>query len=159
MDAFVSRKKRKLSLPPLAMQAPLNSSLDLREDPSRALPEDESTDFKLALLSSMHPDTDQQLLLDILLAHEGSVEEASVSLATSDSPPRKSSSSTVIGHQSSLSSFISQEESKDPSKSAKLLSKRGKTLHLYDPADIAQVPVWRRVFFPDLNFAKQSGYN
>jgi hypothetical protein len=108
MDAFVSRKKRKLSSP--------DSATTIQDDSALNALEDESTDFKLALLSSMHPYIEQQVLLDVLLAHQGSVEAALTSLKSSDSPPRKASAAT---------------------KRAKLLSKKGKTLHLYDPADVA----------------------
>ncbi|CZR67050.1 related to CUE domain protein [Phialocephala subalpina] len=127
MDAFVSRKKRKLSPPPTA------STLEDINASSAA--DDESTDFKLAILSSLHPYIEQNVLLDVLLAHEGSVEKASASLKPSDSPPRKSA---TIGYQSSLSTFVSQNNTEDSGgKRAKLLSKKGKTLHLYDPADVA----------------------
>lgn len=129
MDAFVSRKKRKLSTP-----EPAAGASKLEEINNLSTPDDESTDFKLALLSSLHPEIDQQLLLDVLLAHEGSVEAASASLATPGSPPKKSS---VIGYQSSLSSFVAQNDTGEATKRVKLLSKRGKTLHLYDPADVA----------------------
>jgi hypothetical protein len=99
-------------------------------------PDDESTDFKLALLSSLHPFLEQQVLLDILLAYDGSVEKASASLTSPDSPPRKASAAT--GYQSSLSDFIaSKEDGEGSAKRAKLLSKKGKTLHLFDPADVA----------------------
>lgn len=128
MDAFVSRKKRKLSSP-----EPPTTTEDIS-----ALSEldDESTDFKLALLSSLHPYIDQHVLLDVLLAHEGSVEAASMALTPDDSPPRKAYVAT--GYQSSLSGFITPNETTERSaKRAKLLSKKGKTLHLYDPADVA----------------------
>jgi hypothetical protein len=128
MDAFVSRKKRKLS-----STKPATTIEDIS---ALSSPDDESTDFKLALLSSLHPYIEQYVLLDILLAHNGSVEAASTSLKPSDSPPRKPSAAT--GYQSSLSSFVAQMDSLDgPAKRAKLLSKKGKTLHLYDPADVA----------------------
>jgi hypothetical protein len=128
MDAFVSRKKRKLS----SAVTPTT----IEDINALSAPDDESTDFKLALLSSLHPYLDQQVLLDILLAHDGSVEAAATSLKPSDSPPRKSSAAN--GLQSSLSSFVAQKySSAGPAKQAKLLSKKGKTLHLYDPADIA----------------------
>jgi hypothetical protein len=128
MDIFVSRKKRKLSSP-----EPVATIQDIS---ALSAPDDESTDFKLALLSSLHPYIEQQVLLDVLLAHEGSVKDASASLKPSDSPLRKASAAT--GYQSSLSGFISQTEALDgPAKCAKLLSKKGKTLHLYDPADVA----------------------
>jgi len=99
-------------------------------------PDDESTDFKLALLSSLHPYIEQSTLLDVLLAHEGSVELASASLTNTDSSPRKASAAT--GYQSSLSGFIApNEDGANPGKRAKLLSKKGKTLHLYSPEDVA----------------------
>jgi hypothetical protein len=128
MDAFVSRKKRKLSSP--------DSATTIQDDSALNALEDESTDFKLALLSSMHPYIEQQVLLDVLLAHQGSVEAALTSLKSSDSPPRKASAAT--GYQSSLSSFIAKSDASEGSaKRTKLLSKKGKTLHLYDPADVA----------------------
>jgi hypothetical protein len=128
MDAFVSRKKRKLSSP-----EPATTTKDISE---LSAPDDESTDFKLALLSSIHPYVEQQVLLDVLLAHDGSVEEASAALNPADSPPRKASAAT--GYQSSLSAFIAQKDGLEgPAKRAKLLSQKGKTLHLYDPADVA----------------------
>jgi len=128
MDAFVSRKKRKLSS--------AESPPTIQEISALSAPDDESTDFKLALLSSLHPYLDQQVLLDVLLAHDGSVEAASTSLKPADSPPRKASAAT--GYQSSLTTFVAQNDSSDsPAKRAKLLSKKGKTLHLYDPVDIA----------------------
>lgn len=129
MESFVSRKKRKIC------------AADADDG-------DESTDFKLALLSSLHPSIDQHALLDILLAHDGCVEEASASLkGPSGSPPRKSSA--AIGHQSSLSSFLvpssprgngngnGNQSEKSAVKKTKLLARKGKTLHLYSPEDVA----------------------
>jgi hypothetical protein len=130
MESFLSGKKRKhssgsasprISTPPAAVDA-----------------DTESTDFKLALLSSLHPSIDQSSLLDVLLAHEGSVEEASASLTTGDSTQKRPG--IVIGHQSSLSSYIAplpDTEQDGPSKKSKLISRRGKTLHLYSPEDVA----------------------
>lgn len=103
------------------------SSLSVPDD-------DDSTDFKLAMLASLHPYLDQQALLDTLLAHEGSIEAASASLIPSDSfSPKKPSAS--IGHQSSLSKFATTSDSS--AKRTRLLSKKGKTLHLYSPEDVA----------------------
>jgi hypothetical protein len=128
MDAFVSRKKRKLSSP--------QSATSIQDICALSVPDDESTDFKLALLSSLHPHIEQQVLLDVLLAHDGSVEKASMSLKPSDSPPRKPSAAT--GYQSSLSGFVARNDALEvPANHAKLLSKKGKTLHLYDPTDVA----------------------
>lgn len=126
MDAFVSRKRRRLSpeievdnLPPLT-----------------ANEEDESTDFKLAMLASVYPDLDHGLLLDILLVANGSVEAALENLTNSDnskSPKKKQSSTSGIGYQASLTSFnIGSNSSKK-----RALTKKGKTLHLYSPEDIA----------------------
>jgi hypothetical protein len=134
MESFVSRKKRKICA---------SDAADADADDG-----DESTDFKLALLSSLHPSIDQHALLDILLAHDGCVEEASASLKgpSGSPPPRKSSA--AIGHQSSLSSFLvpssprgngngRNQSEKSAVKKAKLLARKGKTLHLYSPEDVA----------------------
>jgi hypothetical protein len=130
MDGFVSRKRRKLSSP--------RQPETVQEANALSVPDDESTDFKLALLSSLHPNLEQNDLLDVLLAHEGSVEEASSALTAQCSPPRKSSAAT--GYQSSLlSSFTPSGENKSSEAlQRKLLSKRGKTLHLFSPEDVAQ---------------------
>jgi hypothetical protein len=130
MEASLSGKKRKLSSdgPP-----PRLSKIGEAQDPD----DGESTDFKLALLSSLHPDIEQSTLLDVLLAHEGSVEQASASLRTQDSTQK---SATGIGHQSSLSRFIAptiKATEDGPAKRLKPLSRRGKTLHLYSPEDVA----------------------
>ncbi|TGO32152.1 hypothetical protein BHYA_0346g00080 [Botrytis hyacinthi] len=132
MDAFVSRKKRKLSV---SSQLPLESNtIDRIED--LCVPDDESTDFKLALLSSLHPEVEQQVLLEILLEHDGDVEKASSSLSIVDSAslPIPKKPSATVGYQSSLSTFISSENS---TKRVKSLSRKGKTLHLYSPEDVA----------------------
>lgn len=123
MEAFIFQRKRK------------NSSEDhtIQEISNLSVPDDESTDFKLALLASLHPGLDQQSLLDVLLDHAGSVEAASVSLRPKrlSPPPRKPSAST--GYQSSLTAYGTSSNAKRQ----KLLSKRGKTLHLYSPEDVA----------------------
>jgi len=121
MDNFISRKRRRLSPPP--------------EDIDRASgqEDDNSTDLKLAMLASLHPHLEQQVLLDILLAHEGSVEAASASLLSPDSfSPKKKTA--ALGYQSSLAGFAI---SSDTRKRHKLLSKKGKTLYLYSPEDVA----------------------
>ena len=123
MDAFISRKKRRLSTPPpqtLGHQEP---------------EEDDSTDFKLAILASLYPDIAQSSLLDILLAHNGSVDETSAALTNGETPLKKH---VTIGYQSSLSTYITPPSTtKLPLKKARLLSKRGKTLRLYSPVDVA----------------------
>jgi len=124
MEAFVSRKRRRLS-----------------EDVGDEVDGDEnSTDFKLAVLASLHPELEQEVLLDALLDAEGSVEQASNRLlernATS-SPSKPPLRSSVIGYQSSLSSFAQRSGSVSPVKKQQL-TKKGKTLHLYSPEDIEQ---------------------
>ncbi|KAJ8059281.1 hypothetical protein OCU04_012246 [Sclerotinia nivalis] len=131
MDAFISRKKRKLSGSSSSPQNPVT----INHINALSVPDDDSTDFKLALLSSLHPNIEQQVLLEILLDHNGEVEKASASLSNPDTIslqiPKKSS---AVGYQSSLSTFISSE---NPTKRLKTLSKKGKTLHLYSPEDVA----------------------
>ncbi|KAL1621938.1 hypothetical protein SLS56_009016 [Neofusicoccum ribis] len=129
MDAFVSRKRRRTS-----------PSDDQRPSASTVPGEDEdSTDFKLALLASLHPEVDQAFLLEILLDAEGSVEKASEALGerrTFDSPRKKPA---AVGYQSSLSKFKVKSGNSDDANGAaskRLLSKKGKTLHLYSPEDI-----------------------
>ena len=132
MDSFVSRKRRKTSSPTYGASPeskPLNAL---------SIHEDESTDFKLALLSSLHPNIGESALLDILLAHEGSVERASESLQVESSPPRKTPA--VTGYQSSLLSSFVPSRGKDitGTSNGKLLSRKGKTLHLFSPEDVAK---------------------
>ncbi|ORY12592.1 hypothetical protein BCR34DRAFT_624226 [Clohesyomyces aquaticus] len=130
MDAFISRKRRRLS-PPSAL-------VDPRPGPSlfEAPAEEESTDFKLALLASLHPNLNHEALLEALLASQGSVEDASETLNHSrTASPRKRPMTTAVGYQSSLSSFrITPPQSTGLAK--RPLTKKGKTLFLYSPEDI-----------------------
>ena len=101
---------------------------------------EESTDLKLAILSSLHPDIGQDTLLDILLAHDGSVEATSQTLKA----PRllkKPGAGIGVASQASLRSFAISSGSADASpvpKRTRLLSRKGATLHLYDPHDISE---------------------
>lgn len=134
MEKFLAGTKRKSS----ALQA----------DPA---PDDdcESTDVKLAILASLHPNVSQEALLETLLAHEGSVSAASSSLADAQvsTSPKKPRIGAVVGAQTSLRSFASPSTgdsggyggpSSTSPKKPKLLSRKGTTLHLYDPADVAE---------------------
>ncbi|KAK0751134.1 hypothetical protein B0T18DRAFT_401838 [Schizothecium vesticola] len=130
MEAFITRKKRK-------------SGPETNDVPSPILAtggeDDESTDLKLAMLSSLHVDFDQETLLDLLLAHDGSVQATSQAIRAGHAAKKSTSSVTA---QASLRSFgvtaTSSEESHRPTKKSKLLSRKGATLHLYDPHDIAE---------------------
>ncbi|KAK3990087.1 alpha-ketoglutarate-dependent dioxygenase alkB 3 [Cladorrhinum sp. PSN332] len=124
MDAFVTRtcRKRKPS-PELATLA--NET------------HEESTDIKLAILSSLHPGIEQETLLDILLAHDGNVEETSAALKTRHITTKKPPG--AITSQTSLRSFaIDSPDSPPPSKKTKTHGKKGQTLHLYDAKDMAE---------------------
>ncbi|RSM01008.1 hypothetical protein CEP52_008815 [Fusarium oligoseptatum] len=120
MKAFLTRPKRKASPPP-------------QPEP------EEPTEVKLALLSSLHPTFEQEDLLDILLAHDGSVSEASASLKVR---PQVKKGNRVIGYQQSLKQYASPSSSSSLATTSpvkkKLKSKRGSTLHLYDPEDVAE---------------------
>lgn len=118
MKSFLTRPKRKLSAEP---------------EPGPG-GEDEPTEVKLALLSSLHPEVDQETLLDILLAHEGSVGDASAALQVSQHSGKRSG---VIGHQQSLKQYTLPSDAASPTKKKPKLRK-GSTLHLYDPDDVAE---------------------
>jgi hypothetical protein len=126
MDVFLSRKRRRLSPETEVRNV---SALAAHE-------EEESTDFKLAMLASVYPDLDHGLLLDILMASSGSVKIALETLTnTEDSKAskKKQSSTSGIGYQASLTSFnIGSSTTKK-----RALTKKGKPLHLYSPEDIA----------------------
>lgn len=127
MDAFVTKKKRKSS-----PETPL---------PPDDAAQEESTDLKLAILASLHPDIEQDILLDILLAHDGNVEATSQALKA----PRllkKPGTGSGVSSQASLRSFtVNSSRNSDTSpafKRTKLLSRKGQTLHLYDPRDVSE---------------------
>ncbi|KAI1304842.1 hypothetical protein F5Y03DRAFT_395366 [Xylaria venustula] len=126
MDAFLRGAKRKSSS---IAQA---STQDDDED---------STEMKLAMLSSLFRDMSPEVLLDALLAHEGSVDEAASALLDSQAEPKKPRAPPTPGAQTSLRSFASISSvtrETGTSKKPKLLSKKGTTLYLYDPKDIAE---------------------
>jgi hypothetical protein len=131
MDAFVSRKRRRVDIPEPAKASSLIQSR------TESVPEDEeeSTDFKLALLASLHPSVDETTLLEALLASDGSVEHASNCLNQKyTESPRKRPASSTVGYQSSLSSYRITPQETGPAK--KKLAKKGQTLYLYSPEDI-----------------------
>jgi hypothetical protein len=127
MEAFISRKRRRLS----ESEEAITSSTAVEDD----------TDFKLALLESLHPNVEQVSLLEALLASEGSVESASDLLSRDKhalSPRKKQTASNGVGYQASLASFnIKPESTTLDGPKKRQLTKKGKTLHLYSPEDIA----------------------
>lgn len=127
----MSRKRKRIQVP----QRPEPSPTRLRE----ATPEqeEESTDFKLALLASLHSNADETALLEALLASDGSVERASDCLAQNLlASPRKRNTSASIGYQSSLSLYRLNSDGSGSTK--KPLVRKGKTLYLFSPEDIEQ---------------------
>lgn len=130
MDAFVSRKRRRLSPPTeAAPPCPASPFGDVEE----------STDVKLAILSSLHSEYSHDDLLEILLGCEGSVDAASraLSQATDHALPMRRKEVTTVGLQSSLPFYTGQQEASGSPKRIKALTKKGKTLHLYAPSDVA----------------------
>lgn len=127
MKSFLTRPKKRKSSPEAASNAELKNNDD----------EHEPTEVKLALLSSLFPNLDQETLLDVLLAHNGSVSESSTALATTQNPVAKKNGG-VVGYQQSLRQFAMPGDGSIPSPRKKLKSKKGSTLHLYDPDDVAE---------------------
>lgn len=126
MDPFLQRKKRKLDdHEPSSFEA---KYAELEED---------STELKLAILASLHPDLETETLLEALTSSDGSVEKASVSISPKDAvhgSPTKGLATPGI--QSSLRFGTSYGQS-SPGPATRSLTKKGKTLHLYSPEDIA----------------------
>jgi alkylated DNA repair dioxygenase AlkB len=91
---------------------------------------EESTDTKLALLLSLHPNTPVESLLEILLASNGSVSTASSSL----SHPRPSKQAR---QQSSLSTFVQHPADTSVTTHKIRTPRKGETLHLYTPDSVA----------------------
>lgn len=124
MDAFVTKRKRKQTV--------------------EGQPDEDSTDIKLALLSSLHPSLDPEMLLNVLVVHDGAVEAASGALVASAATTHVKKVATVVGTQTSLRAFTQSRPSSSsdgsPSQTPKrprLLSRKGATLHLYDPVDVS----------------------
>lgn len=130
MDAFLSRKRPQTDLSPPPQAKRIHSTS--QED-------EEETDVKLAILSSLHPERLQTDLLDLLLDCDGSVDNVNAVLCASDDspPPRVKRRQTIPGIQSALP-FGLPVGNKSPSKvHLQSLTRKGKTLHLYTPKDIA----------------------
>lgn len=137
MESFIKRKRK--ATPADDQKTVPNGHVEVADD--------EPTEVKLAILSSLHPDFSQEALLDVLLEHDGSVAAASVSLSvpsTSKSLPSHPSSSNKapnsVVSQTSLKNFAAPHSSvgSPAPKKTRLLSRKGATLHLFDPDDIAE---------------------
>ncbi|KXL45806.1 hypothetical protein M433DRAFT_154159 [Acidomyces richmondensis BFW] len=124
METSGPRKKRKV-----ASRTITHPVEDGGEDNER-----ESTEFKLAILASLHPDKTHNILLDYLLAYEGSVEDVTQALSSQAREGPSSKRPGATGYQSSLTSYVKEHET--PITSSKTLTKKGRTLHLFSPSDI-----------------------
>jgi len=128
MDQFVVKKRQRD-----------NEASAITTNSTRTDEEEESTEVKLAILVSVLPDHDQSALLEALLSCDGVVEAAVDMLmgqgSQPHSPKRRRVAPTIIGYQSSLSDFVGS--SGISSAQVKSLTKKGKTLYLYSPEDIA----------------------
>lgn len=134
MDSHVSRKRKRSSTSdsPQPSQAQGRQRSQTRDDA-------EDTDFKLAMLASLNPSKDHNILLDYLLAYDGSVEDASTALTAPETSSVLRKRSAATGYQSSLASFATGSTDGPQSPvPRKQLTKKGQTLHLYTPEDIEQ---------------------
>lgn len=131
MNPYISRKRRKVSS--TTIESTENSLVESGLLTKRDREEDEeSTEIKIATLASLFPDVDQGILLDSLIAENGSVSAVCQALHFSEKQD-SSRKSSVVGHQSSLISFrIGSANTR-----LKPLTRKGQTLHLYTPEDIA----------------------
>ncbi|KAI9798246.1 MAG: hypothetical protein M1835_002732 [Candelina submexicana] len=129
MDAFVSRKRRRLP-------SPKSEEAVCSPNEAHAPAEEDSTEFKLAVLASLYPYTEQHLLLNTLLDAGGSVEAASLVLSIPDIPPSPWKIYSNA-YQSSLATFATPATKTSLTKKQKPLTKKGRTLHLYSPEDVA----------------------
>jgi hypothetical protein len=129
MDAFVSRKRKRVEglHDVVSTQTPTPPQENATHD------EEESTDFKLALLASLHSSLDEHTLLEALLASEGSVEQASEWLTQRNTTSPRKRPAPSVGFQSSLSAYRITPQG---GSAKKQLVRKGQTLHLYSPEDI-----------------------
>lgn len=137
MEPFIKRKRK---------ATPADDETEI-PDGQVEVADDEPTEVKLAILSSLHSNFSQEALLDILLEHDGSVAAASESLSAptttssyvSPSSLSNKAANSVVS-QTSLRNFAAPRTSDGAPapKKTKLLSRKGATLHLFDPDDIAE---------------------
>ncbi|KAF2147548.1 uncharacterized protein K452DRAFT_314673 [Aplosporella prunicola CBS 121167] len=128
MDAFVSKKRRRSS--------PSDVDRNIISAPL-VVDDDESTDFKLAVLASLHPELDHPCLLEALLAFDGSVERASDWLKKEQSSKRPQKKLAAVRYQSSFTSYtLPRKESEQSQTKPPRITQKGKTLHLYSPEDV-----------------------
>ncbi|KAL1953605.1 hypothetical protein VTO42DRAFT_2552 [Malbranchea cinnamomea] len=143
-DVYLQKKRPRESTPPSAIVPPNDATSDEHENRANTADDvEEATEVKLGILASLFPDIEQETLLDILLVSDGSIEAAS-SLLSSQKPDfarkRRATNSGSLGIQSSLTSYgiSTSQSSSSPGPTRTLITRKGKTLHLYSPEDIAK---------------------
>lgn len=132
MDSFVSTKRRRTEESDPRRVQGASGNQKGNED-------FDSTDVKIGTLASLFPQYNQEALLDLLISADGSVDQVSRMLGPSTSLdfPRKRPAAKV-GYQASLNSFRKGEGSPSAaSGKSKPLTRKGATLHLFNPEDIA----------------------
>ena len=134
MDTFLSRNRRESAFHHANVQISKSSNETHTEEHE----DEDSTDVKLATLASLFPEVDHAAILDLLISTDGSVEAVRKSFSNLERnlSPRKRS---AIGHQTSLHKFRKLEIFTTEAQPAKrrALTKKGQTLHLYSPEDVA----------------------
>ncbi|KAJ5089231.1 hypothetical protein N7532_007915 [Penicillium argentinense] len=148
MDAFVSRKKRKTAASEEVTQPGIPDE-PCKVPPHPDLAGEDSTDVKLAILMSLHPDVEQDYILDLLVSCDGSVEVASSLLASQQAAgstsSKKRAAPSSLGIQTSLSAHVLTKSEDGFLRTLggsmagrkPLTTKKGQTLHLYAPEDVA----------------------
>ena len=127
MDVYISRKRRRSSPSARGIGGVIETNGE------------DDTDTKIAILASLYPDIDHSVVLDDLINAEGSVEAASSALQALDEAPephKRKLSHVGIGYQSSLSCYHVKSTGLASSGHG-TLTKKGQTLHLYAPEDVA----------------------
>ncbi|KAF2173761.1 hypothetical protein M409DRAFT_16034 [Zasmidium cellare ATCC 36951] len=129
MEEIRKHKPKRVKPSPEAIE--LAKTADTDEGP-------EDTEFKLAVLASLHPDKSQEVHLDYLTAYGGSAYKASQAMSSGYDGVVKRRKTGANGYQSSIQAFATQgaEGSESASPVVKPLTKKGKTLHLYTPKDV-----------------------
>lgn len=139
MDSHFSRKRRRLSDSIDEKNAEQDGFIEHYSEPKSFKAneeEDDSTEIKLATLASLYPSVAQEALLDSLIAAQGSVETVCRSLDNSGEHAL-SKKAAKVRYQTSLTAFRKVEPSSANGKRLKPLTRKGQTLHLYAPEDIA----------------------
>lgn len=133
MDAFVFRKRHCVEKP--AIGAEENPS---QKQTTSVEEEDDSTDMKVATLASLFPHVGMETLLDLLTSADGCMKRSIELLRFQNAGfPRKRPASST-GFQASLTSFQrKRSETKAVGSQLTALTRKGATLHLYAPEDIA----------------------